>query len=371
MLLAARLGDSTNLWEADVAQDGVFTSSARRITKGPGRQVNPAWAASAEAERIAFSNQVVNYDVWTLPVDALHGKPTGEMTRLTNTISTEWAPSISDDGRRMLYITSASGEWGLIVHELDTGRARPLITSQTLLGSARISGDGSRVAYANNHFDLLTISSAGGAVEKLCDHCGTVTGISRDGNAILYEPVKDEDLLMFDVRRRQSIKLALRPQPGDFLSGGRFSPDEKWVAFHSMEGAPARTTRVWIAPVNRERPAQQSDWIPITDAPEFAQDPCWSPSGDVLYFTSERDGFRCFWAQPLDPKTRKPDGAAFALRHFHSARQSLKGLGSDGYLVGLSSGAGRAVFSFPELTGNIWLQETSRVRNKSSLTRSQ
>jgi eukaryotic-like serine/threonine-protein kinase len=361
VLLAAHLGDSTNLWEADVAQDGVFTSSARRITKGPGRQVNPAWAASAEAERIAFSNQVVNYDVWTLPVDALHGKPAGEMTRLTNTISTEWAPSISDDGRRMLYITSASGEWGLIVHELDTGRARTLITSQTLLGSARVSGDGRRVAYANNHFDLLTISSAGGAVEKLCDHCGTVTGISRDGNAILYEPVKDEDLLMFDARQRQSIKLALRPQPGDFLSGGRFSPDEKWVAFHSMEG-PARTTRVWIAPVNREHPVQQSDWIPITDGPEFAQDPCWSPSGDVLYFTSERDGFRCFWAQPLNAKTRKPDGAAFALRHFHSARQSLKGLGSDGYLVGLSSGAGRAVFSFPELTGNIWLQETSRAK---------
>jgi eukaryotic-like serine/threonine-protein kinase len=360
-LFSAAFGDSTNLWEADLSPDGVFTSPARRVTNGPGRQANPSWAAASDIQRIAFSNQVVNYDVWTIPVDVSHSRPSGEMTRLTNSISTEWAPSISDDGGRMLYITSASGEWGLIVHELDTGHARTLITSQTLLGSARISGDGRRVAYANNHYDLLTIPIAGGAVEKLCDHCGTVTGISRDGNAILYEPVKDEDLLMFDARQRQSIKLALRPQPGDFLSGGRFSPDETWVAFHSMEG-PARTTRVWIAPVNRDRPAQQSDWIPITDAPEFAQDPCWSPSGDVLYFTSERDGFRCFWAQPLNPKTRKPDGAAFALRHFHSARQSLKGLGSDGYLVGLSSGAGRTVFSFPELTGNIWLQETARAK---------
>ena len=360
-LFAAKLGDSTNLWEADLSKDGEFRSSGRRVTNGPGRQANPAWAVSAETERVAFSNQVVNYDVWTIPVDPAHGKPTGEMTRLTNTVSTEWAPSISDDGRLLLYITSASGEWGLIVQQLDTGRMRTLITSQTLLVSARISGDGRRVAYANNRYDLLTIPSAGGPVEKVCDHCGTINGISHDGNSILYEPIKDEDLTMFDVRQRKSLKLALRPQPGDFLSGGRFSPDEKWVAFHSIEG-PAKTTRVWIAPVHRESPAQQSDWLPITDGPEFAQDPCWSSNGNILYFTSERDGFRCFWAQPLDPKTRKPSGAAFALRHFHSARQSLLGLGSDGYLVGLSSGAGRTVFSFPELTGNIWLQETARAK---------
>ena len=360
-LFAAQFGDSVNLWEADLSQDGVFTSNARRVTKGPGRQANPAWAASAETTRIAFSDQVVNYDVWTIPVDPAHGKPTGEMTRLTNTISTEWAPSISDDGRRLLYLTSASAEWGLIVHEMDTGRSRTLVTSQTLLGSARISGDGRRVAYANARFDLMTIPSAGGAVEKLCDHCGTITGISHDGDAILYEPVTDEDLTMFEARQRKSIKLALRPQPSDFLSGGRFSPGEQWVAFHSMEG-PARTTRVWIAPVNRDRPAQQSDWTAITGAAEFAQDPCWSSDGNVLFFTSERDGFRCFWAQPLDPKTKKPAGAAFALHHFHSARQSLRGLGSDGYLVGLSAAAGRTVFSFPELTGNIWLQETARAK---------
>jgi eukaryotic-like serine/threonine-protein kinase len=358
-LFAASLGDSTNLWEADLSQDGVFTSNARRVTKGPGRQTNPAWAASAETERVAFSNQVVNYDVWTIPVDGAHGKPTAEMTRLTNAISTEWAPSISEDGRSLLYITSASAEWGLILRQLDTGRVRTLITSQTLLVSARISGDGRRVAYVNNHYDLLDTPIAGGTVEKLCDHCGTITGISHDGSAILYEPINNEDLMMFDVRQRKPIKLALRPQPADLLSGGRFSPDEKWVAFHSMEG-PARTTRVWVAPINRDRPAQQSDWTAITDAAEFAQDPCWSPNGDVLYFTAERDGFRCFWAQPLDPKTRKPSGAAFALRHFHSARQSLRGLGSDGYLVGLSAAAGRTVFAFPELTGNIWLQETPR-----------
>jgi hypothetical protein len=207
----------------------------------------------------------------------------------------------------------------------------------------------------------MRIPSAGGALEKLCDHCGTITGISRDGNRIIYEPVNDEDLIAFDVTERRSIQLALRQGMDVILSGGRFSPDEKWVAFHSIEG-PEKTTRVWVAPASVDRPLQQSDWVAITDGSSFAEDPSWSANGKVLYYTSERDGFRCFWAQPVDPKTAKPMGDPFALQHFHSARQSLRGLGSSGYLVGLSSGGGRAVFSFPELTGNIWVQETARAK---------
>jgi hypothetical protein len=341
---------------ADLNKEGVFTSNARRVTNGPGRQAHPAWASSAELERLAFSDQVENYDVWTISADS-----PGQMSRLTNSISTEWAPSITADGRQLLYITSASGGWGLVLKELDSGHTRTLLSAPTALGSAAISGDGRWVAYTNARYDLIRIPAAGGAQEKTCDHCGTITGISRDGNLILYEPVKDEDLTAFDVKQRRTICLALRPSADVILSGGRLSPDEKWVAFHSIEG-PEKTTRVWVAPVNLDHPAPKSDWIAITDGTVFSQDPCWSANGKLLYFISERDGFRCFWAQPLDAKTAKPAGDPFALQHFHSARQSLRGLGASGYLVGLSSGGNRTVFSFPELTGNIWLQETARAK---------
>ncbi len=358
-LFASALGDSSNVWAADLTAEGVFTSSARRVTIGPGRQAHPVWSAAADIERLAFSDQVENYDVWTIPADPEKGRPAGEMRRLTDSISTEWAPSITADGRSLLYITSASGGWGLVLKELEGGRTRTLLSSPSLLVSAAISGDGRWVAFTNSRYDLVRIPAAGGAQEKVCDHCGTITGISRDGNLIIYEPVKDEDLTAYDVKQRRSVKLALRPSPSVILSGGRFSPDEKWIAFHSVEG-PEKISRVWVAPVNFDRPAAPDQRTAITDGTVFSQDPSWSANGKVLYFESERDGFRCFWAQPLDPKTERPAGDSFALQHFHSARQSLRGLGSSGYLVGLSSGGSRIVFSFPELTGNIWLQETAR-----------
>ena len=82
----------------------------------------------------------------------------------------------------------------------------------------------------------------------------------------------------------------------------------------------------------------------------------WSPDGKLLYFLSERDGFRCIWAQRLDPATKHPSGAAFPIRHFHTSRRSLATVGDPLY-IGLSVAVDKLVFSMTERTGNIWMTE--------------
>ena len=81
---------------------------------------------------------------------------------------------------------------------------------------------------------------------------------------------------------------------------------------------------------------------------------CWSPDGNLLYFLSEREGFRCIWAQRLDPATTHPSGAAFPVRHFHTSRRSLMTIG-DPLFVGMSVAVDKLVFSMTERTGNIWM----------------
>ena len=95
----------------------------------------------------------------------------------------------------------------------------------------------------------------------------------------------------------------------------------------------------------------------MTDGATLERDPAWSPDGRFLYFISERDGFRCVWARSLNPLTKQPAGDAFAVRHFHSARFSLRHVGSQGFLTGLSVGDGALLFSMGELKGNVWLEE--------------
>lgn len=101
-----------------------------------------------------------------------------------------------------------------------------------------------------------------------------------------------------------------------------------------------------------------ADWIPVTDGTALDRDVCWSPDGNLLYFHSERDGFRCLWALRLDAVSKRPVGAMFPACHFHHARRSLMSV-ADPSTVSVSAAPGRLFFSMGEYTGNIWMARFS------------
>ena len=75
--------------------------------------------------------------------------------------------------------------------------------------------------------------------------------------------------------------------------------------------------------------------------------------GNLIYFTSDRDGFRCIWIQRLDEKTRQPVGSPVPLYHFHGARRSLMNVGLGPLEISLCRD--RIVFPMAERSGNIWI----------------
>jgi eukaryotic-like serine/threonine-protein kinase len=94
------------------------------------------------------------------------------------------------------------------------------------------------------------------------------------------------------------------------------------------------------------------DWIPVTDGENLDDKPRWSPDGNLLYFTSERDGFRCIWAQRLDAVSKRPVSAPFGVYHFHTSRRSLMNVGLGPLEISVARNA--LVFNLGEITGNIW-----------------
>jgi len=100
----------------------------------------------------------------------------------------------------------------------------------------------------------------------------------------------------------------------------------------------------------------RSEWIPVTDG-QGGDKPRFSYDGKLIFFTSDRDGFRCIWAQRLGPD-KHPAGDPFAVYHFHQRRRSLGNLSDTEFLVAV--GPKMIAFNQAETTGKIWLLEPSK-----------
>jgi len=73
-------------------------------------------------------------------------------------------------------------------------------------------------------------------------------------------------------------------------------------------------------------------------------------------FVSDRDGFRCIWAQNLDAASNRPVGDPCAVHHSHYVRFSLFNFVGSGS-ISITATQDRLFFAEPEVTGNIWMLE--------------
>jgi eukaryotic-like serine/threonine-protein kinase len=154
----------------------------------------------------------------------------------------------------------------------------------------------------------------------------------------------------FDMSTKKWLPIVARPpyrvwEPDISLNG-------KWLAF--LVRPTEASGKIVIARLNGARQIPETDWIPVSE--NGSEDkPRWSADGRIVYFTSERDGFRCIWGQRVDPATGRSAGAQFAAHHSHRTRRSLKDMNLA--TLGIAVTGKEIFFSQIESTGNVWMMK--------------
>jgi Tol biopolymer transport system component len=281
------------------------------------------------------------------------------MERLTEGVSVDAYPSVSADGKKLVYLSPKSGKWAVRTRDLETGREMTVATTAVADAQPKISGDSSTIIYWHGESESdradYVVGFNGGPPQKLCGgRCGPPTSLSRDGKKVLLESVGFPDAILLADIPSSTVTELVRPEGESFAYAARFSPDERWISFH-LRDKNATARQVFIVPLRQGKTPPRNQWIAATDGSAMDRESYWAPDGKRLYFLSERDGFRCIWAQALQPETKQPVGPAFAVSHFHHARRSLAGVGGSPGSIGFSATSDSLVFALAELTGNIWI----------------
>ncbi|MCC6857369.1 MAG: PD40 domain-containing protein, partial [Bryobacterales bacterium] len=342
-------GSTSNLWEISLSPGNRQATAIRRLSSGTSFEVQPATAGSA----VAFASCAYKLAIWSLPFRPDEIRAAGEMQPLTQGAPQEGIPSVSADGKRLVFVSNRAGVRQIWMRDLNLGKETTLTATP---GYPRISPDGSTVAYralAGDGNALYTVPATGGLPEKQCENCGGPADFSPDGAGLLLHFTDSTNSKTAVLDLRTGARAAAIEHSQSIVAQPHFSPDGRWIAFHSHVGP--GLVRLFVAPFPRASPPQPKDWIPVTEGNTIDRDACWSPDGSVLYFHSERDGFRCLWAQRLHPVTKRPVAAPASVLHLHSRRRGMRNVPIG--LLAISVARDKIVFPVSEVTGDIWRME--------------
>jgi Tol biopolymer transport system component len=294
-----------------------------------------------------------NPALYALPLEANSGKAAGALQRLTEDEADNTAPSVSADGKRIAFVSARAGSTEIWAKDLATGQQRALTTGGRDKWFPRITHDGELVAWKGSEtadHAIFETPFAGGTAVQLCADCGAPDAWSVDRKFLLYYQRKSVRLFtgLLDVATGVGTEFLQDPQLG--LRVRSISDDGKWIAFLAFRND--RDFSMYVAPFSPDRPPPQSEWISIPHSPKAHPNPRWSPDGNMLYFSSEQDGYACIWAERLDPATKRPRGEPFAVQHFHAS--SLRML-APSFIEPVALAVDKVVLSLKSSSGGIWM----------------
>ncbi len=336
-----------NLYQAAVSGNPPRLSGEfHRLTSGSGKEM----PFQPVGRLLPFAGLSRNYDIWSIPLEANRGKIRGAPTRITGGGINDW-PSLTLDGSRLAYVSTRYGKgqpgfggvYSIVVRDFASGSEGAI----DVVAKPLISPDGRRIVYASKG-GIYTVSV--GPLHQLeepqviCASCGRPYAFSADGGKLVYQIAGGLGLLELASGGRMPLV-----QSAATFTEVRISPDNRWIAFQEVT---AGASRIWLAPFGA-CPISRTGWHPLTAGTGWDDKPRWSPDGNLLYFLSDRDGFRCIWGQRLEHATKSPLGPPFAVYHSHNARSSL--LNVNPVYAGLEVGRDTLVFVNGEMGGNIWL----------------
>jgi Tol biopolymer transport system component/predicted Ser/Thr protein kinase len=358
LFLAGTTFEGMNLYSVDVSSAGQIEGAPRRLTAGPGMSWTPSVAADG---RIALERFTWVIRLWEASLDPRTGAALGEVRRLTADAAPKFGFSLSRDGS-LLAFSSYSGPREHRLAEMhlrsfrDGRETVPVSVPATSVSlDPRLSPDGRWLAWSHGvGKDQATFVAPTGEPtgREVCRRCFAVAFL-EDASELLV----DEGRRLVRVRLDGKAETTVLDFGSEFVLDAGVSPDERWVGVSS--GLPDGHVTLRVFPL-ASPPVSPEKGIEITDRASWSGSPRWSADGRLLYYLSDRDGFNCVWAVPIDPRTGRPSGVAFAVLHAHRNNMKMTMPAKIGYAIDVS--AQRLVLNASELSGEIYTGLLERPR---------
>ncbi|HUE83305.1 MAG TPA: protein kinase [Pyrinomonadaceae bacterium] len=233
-------------------------------------------------------------------------------TQLTSQSGEELHPSLSPDGKSIVYSSRASGNWDIYLQGVGEATSTNLtVDSSAADKHPKYSPDGEMIAFRSEREGggIFIMSLTGESVRRISER-GYYPTWSPDGKEIAFciddfdEPgartTVPSELWSVDVASGENrlITSSDAVQPS-------WSPNGHRIAYWSLTSGGQRD--IWTVSASGAEPLQ------VTEGTSIDWNPVWSPNGKHLYFVSDRSGSMNLWRVFVEEETGKVLGEPEAI----------------------------------------------------------
>ena len=250
-----------------------------------------------------------NYDIF---VADIYG---GHMTQLTKNKWIDFNPSISPDAKKLLFVSDRDGNREIYITDLQWldgytqwrgNNLRNLTDSNENDWTPVYSPTENRIAFStyfpdNDNYDIFIMNDDGTNKENLTNSPAyeKFPQFSPDGSFLIYQGWQKGKMEIFflGILDRNNINVSRNVKSNDILShGNSFSPDGQSIVFTSERDG---NRNIYLMKING------SDIKQLTFHKSDDYEPVFSPDGQSIAFTSERDGNKEIYIISPDAKNLK------------------------------------------------------------------
>jgi len=270
-ILSAEGKNQSNIW---IAPSGDL-AAAKQITFGsPGQDDGWSGLNWTNDGRIVYTADTDNgTNIWLMDADGKNRRqviPSGGVNS---------KPSVTDDGRFLVFQSNRGGHWAVWRSELD-GNNLTQLTGDAIAGEPDVSRDGKWIIYENNYDgagELWRMSIDGQGAMKLTDHTAEWPEISPDGKFVacgLYFG-KDVKLAILPIDGGEPVKLFDLPRLFNLRWGVRWTPDQKALTYRDWSNG------IWKQSLDGDLPPERLNGLPEEKLAAYG----WSSDGSKLAFS--------------------------------------------------------------------------------------
>jgi Tol biopolymer transport system component len=230
--------------------------------------------------------------------------------QVTDLPGQEWHPSLSPDGKSVVYAHRSEGNWDIFLQRVG-GRAPINLTADSPDDESdpAFAPDGESIAFRSERGGggVYVMGATGESVRRVANF-GYAPAWSPDGSQLALTTERVDDPLNREgISELWIVTLdggeKRRLTEGDAV-GANWSPDGRRIAYWGWR-EPDWQRDIWTIAADGSEPRG----VPVTEDPPVDWCPVWMSDGRSLYFGSNRGGTMNLWRIGVDSHSGLPGGA--------------------------------------------------------------